>query len=48
MPSSLGEHDVMVAGKRKPFLNSTTQAERVAKYERRTPNSLRLSGRTGP
>jgi hypothetical protein len=32
-PTSLGEHDVMVTGKRKPFLNSTTQAERVAKYE---------------
>lgn len=33
MHHSLGEHDVMVAGKRKPFLNSTTQAARVAKYE---------------
>jgi hypothetical protein len=33
MPHSLGEHDVMVAGKRKPFLNSTAQAARVAKYE---------------
>lgn len=32
-PTSLGEHDVMVTGKRKRFLNSTTQAERVAKYE---------------
>lgn len=33
MEHSLGERDVMVAGKRKPFLNSKTQAARVAKYE---------------
>lgn len=33
MPRPLGEHDVMVAGKRKPFLNSAVQAARVAKYE---------------
>ena len=33
MRHSLGENDVMVAGKRKPFLNSIAQAARVAKYE---------------
>jgi hypothetical protein len=32
-PGSLGQRDVMVTGKRKPFLNSSTQAARVAKYE---------------